>query len=147
VNGAIAVALPVLTLLPGLTLGRDEPLLSRYLGQAVLSRQIIALSKMQGGLPIVADRRDVLADLFYTGRDAGLIIYAPRPAGRPANHFEQVFPLPGNLNGPVLFVSETQPSCNGVPAPVAGRFDLAGGTYAGLPLAAYRIDADCINAW
>jgi 4-amino-4-deoxy-L-arabinose transferase-like glycosyltransferase len=146
VNGAIAILLPVLSLFPALTLGRDEPLLSRYLGQAALSRQIIDLARAEGGLPIVADRRDVLADLFYTGQGAGLQIYTPRPAGRPASHYEQAYPLPSTLSGPVLFVTETPPLCSGMAVPAAPPFNLAGGTYAKLPLAAYVINAECLHA-
>jgi len=146
VNGAIAVILPVLTLFPALTLGRDEPLLARYLGQAALSRQIIGLAQAEGGLPIVADRRDVLADLFYTGQGAGLQIYAPRPAGRPESHYQQAYPLPDRLSGPVLLVTEVPPVCAGVPVPAAPPFDLAGGSYADLPLAGYVIDAECLHA-
>lgn len=145
VNGAVALILPVLTLFPALTLGRDEPLLARYLGQAALSRQILDLAEAEGGLPIVADRRDVLADLFYTGQGAGLQVYAPRPAGRPASHYEQAYPLPADLTGPILVVTATPPVCQGVPAPVAATFDLAGGAYAGLSLAGYVIDAGCLH--
>jgi 4-amino-4-deoxy-L-arabinose transferase-like glycosyltransferase len=144
INGSLAVITPMLTLFPTLTLGRDAPLLSRYLGQADLSRQLLDLAQAQG-LPIVADRRDVLADLFYTGRDAGVPIHAPRPDGRPANHYEQAHPLPETLTGPVLYVTQTPPLCNGAPVPVAAPLDLTGGTYRGLPLAVYRLDAGCLN--
>ncbi|MFN7598981.1 MAG: hypothetical protein ACK5PT_20060, partial [Cereibacter sp.] len=146
VNGGIAIIVPVLTLFPGLTLGREEPLLARYLGQAALSRQIIDLAQAEGGLPVVADRRDVLADLFYTGQGAGIAVYAPRPVGRPASHYEQAYPLPADLTGPILLVTERPPVCHGAPARMIGTFDLAGGTYAGLPLAAYRMDAGCLDA-
>ena len=146
VNGAVAFILPVLTLFPAQTLGRDEPLLARYLGQAALSRQIIDMARAEGGLPIVADRRDVLADLFYTGQGEGLQIYAPPPAGRPENHYQQAYPLPDTLSGPVLLVTEVPPFCSGVPVPAAPPFDLAGGSYAELPLAGYVIDAECVHA-
>lgn len=146
VNAAIAIIVPVLTLFPGLTLGREEPILARYLGQAALSRQIIDLARAEGGLPIVADRRDVLADLFHTGQGAGLQIYAPRPAGRPENHYQQDYSLPDALSGRVLLVTEVPPVCAGVPVPPAPPFDLAGGSYANLPLAGYVIDAECLHA-
>jgi len=145
-NGAVAILLPMLTLFPALTLGRDEPLLARYLGQAALSRQIIDLARAEGGLPIVADRRDVLADLFYTGQGAGLQVYAPPPAGRPTDHFQQDYPLPDTLSGPVLLVTEVPPVCAGVPVPPAPPFDLSGGSYAKVPLAGYMIDAECLHA-
>lgn len=144
-NGAVALALPLLAVSPGLTFGRDEPLLSRYLGQAALSKQIIALARAEGGLPIVADRRDVLADLFYTGRDQGLAIFARQASGRPTNHYEQSYPLPADFTGPVLFVTETQPVCDGAAVPPATALDLDRGTYAGLSLAAYRTDAGCLR--
>ena len=72
----------------------------RYLGRAALSLQIIELARAAGDVPIVADRRDVLADLFYTGRDAGLAIYAPRPEGRPQDHYAQSHPLPAATDRP-----------------------------------------------
>jgi 4-amino-4-deoxy-L-arabinose transferase-like glycosyltransferase len=140
INGAIALVLPLLTLKPEVALGRAEPLLSRYLGQAALSRQILDLAA-QNAVPIVAARRDVLADLFYTGRDAGISIYAVRPDGRAQNHYEQRYPAPRDLSGKVLLVATTVPSC-----PVMQTFplDRAGGAYAKVPLSAYLVSAGCL---
>lgn len=143
VNIAIAILLPVLTLMPALEGPDGRPLLARYLGRADLSQQLLALSQQNGGLPIYADDRDVLADLFYTGRDAGVAFYAPRPKARAMNHYEQSYPLPTTLTGPVLYVSQTPPTC---PATAQPALNLAGGAYAKGHFAAYVLDAGCLNA-
>jgi 4-amino-4-deoxy-L-arabinose transferase-like glycosyltransferase len=143
VNGAIAFALPVATLFPEATFGGDAPLLKRYLGREAVSRQIIAAAQEAGGVPIVAERRDILADLFYSGRDAGLAIYAPRPEGRPQDHYAQTYAVPPDLTGPILFVGEAAPDCPGLPP--GQPLTTAGGGYEGLSLSAWLIDADCLK--
>jgi hypothetical protein len=142
VNGTIALLLPLATLFPGLALG-DGPLLKRYLGREELSLQIIERAQAAGGVPIVADRRDVLADLFYTGRDARLAIYAPRPQGRPQDHYAQSHPLPSGLTGPLLLVTGTPPDCPGDLG--AMPLETSGGGYEGLALSTYLVDAACVK--
>lgn len=141
-NGAVCVTLPVLVLFPNLSLDGKALLLDRQLGRATVSQQIIALSEQAGDVPILAERRDVLADLFYTGRSSGLIFYAPRPQGRPANHYEQRYPLPEDMTGPVLLVTANPPACATAPLPL----DPKRGAYRKWGLAAYLIDAGCANA-
>jgi 4-amino-4-deoxy-L-arabinose transferase-like glycosyltransferase len=144
INGLIAVILPLLTLMPALMLGRSEPLVVRYLGQAALSQQILELAA-RNAVPVVADRRDVLADLYYTGRDAGVTIYALPPKGRPQNHYEQRYPLPSGFVGNVLFIAEQAPACPGSPTAEVFPLDRAGGTYADIPLSAFLVTAECVR--
>lgn len=143
INGAICVVLPVLTLFPALGTG-DKPLLARFLGREALSLQIMAEARAAGDVPVVADDRSVLADLFYTGRGSGLAFYAPRPHGRPANHYEATYPAPQGLTGRIIRVTATPPVC----ATGLQRLplDLAAGAYARSGLAAYLMDAGCLNA-
>lgn len=143
INGAFCLLLPVLVVFPTLQLN-DAPLLARQLGRADLSRQIMALSAKAGDIPIYADNRDVLADLFYTGRNAGLTIYAPRPKARARNHYEQRYPLPKGLTGQVLVVSSMAPDCSQPLNPIA--LHTIGGAYEGHGLAAYLVDAGCLHA-
>jgi 4-amino-4-deoxy-L-arabinose transferase-like glycosyltransferase len=144
VNAVIAVALPVLVLMPGARFGGDEPLLKRYVGQRALSEEVIALAQAQGGVPVYAEARDVLADLFYTGRDAGLAFYARRPEGRPMNHYEQTYPLPQGTTGPVLAVIARETACVPLAPPVqVGR---APGAYSGRGLVAVLVEGDCLAA-
>jgi 4-amino-4-deoxy-L-arabinose transferase-like glycosyltransferase len=143
INGAIAVLLPVLTLMPNVTLGRAEPLLARYLGQGALSRQILDLAA-ESNVPVVAGRRDVLADLFYTGRDSDITIYSTRPDGRPQNHYQQRYAVPADLGGKVLLVAEVAPVCAAGQAVQQIALDRAGGTYANVPLSAFLVSAVCL---
>lgn len=141
VNAVVAVALPVLTIFPQVEVG-ERPVLERYLGRADLSRQVLAVAAAEG-LPVVADRRDVLADLFYVGREAGVVILARPYAGRPRHFYEQTRMMPVGQTGDVVLVARSAGDCAAVPlAPLA----LEGGAYAGSGLALWRVPADCLKA-
>ena len=133
--------LPLLTIFTGLH-WQGAPLIARQLGRAAMSRQIIAIAHAQGNPPILADNRSVLADLFYTGQGEGLSYYAPRPKGRPDNHYEQSYPLPKGLTGPLLWITKTAPAC----ATATYALDPTGGAYRKSGLAAYLVPAECADA-
>lgn len=141
INAVFCVTLPLLTVFPGFVLPQysTAPLLARQLGRADLSRQLLALSAQNGNVPIHAESRDVLADLFYTGRDAGVAFYAPRPKGRPQNHYEQRYPLPDGLSGQLLVVSPTTSACAIATYPLK----VADGAYRKQRLAAHIVEAEC----
>ena len=141
VNGLIAVALPLLTLFPQIG-PEGNPLLQRYLGRADLSRQILTAARNAGGLPIVAENRDVLADLFYTGRGQSLAIYARPHAGRPRHYYEQVHALPGDVTGAVLLVAPDAGTCPALPMV---PLQTTGGAYASRGLALWRVQAACLH--
>lgn len=143
VNVVIALALPLLTLVPEVTLGRDKPILSRYLGRSDLSREIIALAEAQGRIPVVAGNRDILADLFYTGRASGLAFYALPPSGRPLNHYEQRHALPDNATGAVLVIGDLPAGCMSL---AAGQTLTGTGTWSGKRFAATVTEAGCLHA-
>ena len=145
-NGLVCLAVPIATVFaPDLTLGRDKPLLSRYLGRADLSREIIAKAKWQGVDTVVAADRDVLADLAYTGRDSGLAFRAMPPEGRPRNFYEQTMALANDAPRPVLAVLSDPPICQGKRASAVARFDTEGGAYAGRKYAAFVVGPDCLR--
>ena len=145
VNGAIAVIMPLLVIFTDISPDGKVKLLDRQLGRASFSQQIIAISQQNGNLPIYTDNRDILADLFYTGRDAGLTVYATAPKGRrPENHYEQRYPLPDGLSGPILVIATTPPACTPTPAPIA--LDPMGGAYSKWGRAAYIVDVGCLYA-
>ncbi len=141
INAVFCIVLPLLTIFTGLQ-WQGAPLIERQLGRAAMSRQIIAIAQAQGNLPILADNRSVLADLFYTGQRAGLTFYAPRPKGRAENHYEQSYPLPRDLSGPLLWVTSVAPDC----ASQSFALDPTGGAYRKSGLAAYLVSAECANA-
>ena len=145
INGAVAVLLPVLTIGAPAPERDGKPLLARYLGRADLSREIIAAAGKAGTPTVVARDRDILADLFYTGRDSGLSVHAPQPAGRPQNYYERTYPLPDDA-GPVLLIADNAPDCGRGPISPLRRFDTARGAYDGRDIAAYLVPSECANA-
>lgn len=144
-NGVICLALPVLTITAPAPVIDARPLLARYLGRADLSRQIIDAAGAAGVTAVVAANRDILADLHYTGRDAGLAVFAPRPGGRPRNYYQQVHPLP-DPPPPALYVLEAAPDCGAGPLDPVVVFDTAGGAYRSRALAGYLLPSDCADA-
>lgn len=144
INGSICILLPVLTILAPWPEWGGRPLLSRYLGQAELSAQIVDAARAAGVTTVVATDRAVLADLFHTGRDSGLAIRTPKPKGRATNYYEQMYPLTEEV--PVLFVSDVAPVCDGVQVPPLRGLDTTGGTYARRAIAGYLVGGGCLNA-
>lgn len=143
-NLVVAVAIPALTVLAPWPEVNGKPALNRYLGRAELSRRILALAIAEGA-PVYSDDRDILADLFYAGRDSGVTIYAPRPAGRPGNYYEQTFPLPEGYTGRLLAIRRTPVHCGGVPVPPAAILN-GSGTWSGKNVTPYLIAGDCLAA-
>lgn len=142
----LVVAIPVATALaPGLTLGRDRPILARYLGRSDLSRQIIAVADQAGLTTVVAANRDILADLFHTGRGSGMTFRAIPPDGRPQNFYEQTLALPPDQTGRVLVILTAPPDCGTGPVPAIATFDTTRGAYARFRLAAYVLEAACVT--
>ncbi len=146
VNAVISVAMIALTITLPWPEWKGQPLLQRYTGRADLSHQILGLAIAEG-VPVLAENRDILADLFYTGRDKGVTIYAPRPVGRPANYYEETYPLPADFTGKLLVIRDTAPECGGSPVPPAAIFTKRG-TWAkkGAGLTPYVLDAECVDA-
>lgn len=138
INGAVSLALPLLTVFPSLG-PEGKPLLQRYLGRAAMSEEIMGLARASGAVPIVTDNRDVLADLFYTGRGQDLRFFSTPPLGKPKTHYEQSYPLPADLTGAVLLVTEVKPACAMSVQPLT----LSGTAYRKTTLAAYLVAADC----
>lgn len=121
-----------------------RPLAHRYLGRAELSTRILALAKAEG-VPVYAANRDILADLFYTGRDSGVTIYAPRPAGRPMNYYEQNDALPLGYSGPLLVIRSAPLDCGAGNLPPAGLLN-GSGTWEGKGVTPYLAPAECVDA-
>lgn len=143
-NLIVALALPALLLLAPWPEVGGKPLLKRYLGRAELSTRILALARAEG-VPVYATDRDILADLFYTGRDSGVTIYAPRPGARARNYYEQTYPLPEGFAGRVLWVRHAALDCGAGPVPPAGMLSPSG-AWAGKGITPYLVEGGCIDA-
>ncbi|MBU1574835.1 MAG: glycosyltransferase family 39 protein [Alphaproteobacteria bacterium] len=140
-NGILAVALPVLLILAPWPMSGDKPLLNRYLGRHALSESILALAERED-LPVVTSNRDILADLFYTGRDRDVALYAMPETGRPSSYYAQNFALPEDVTGSVLVVSFGDIPCPGDALEGLVRE----GTWSTTELRATRVDAGCLFA-
>ncbi len=140
INAGACLVLLLLTALPSLGLASGNVFTTRYQGRAAMSETLMTLARREGAATIVSDNRDILADLFYTGRKAhDLAFYARPPQAAARNHYETRYPLPATLPGPVLLVTENPPACAGRPLAI----DVAGGAYARRSIAAYRTDTAC----
>lgn len=141
-GAALAVIVPLLAITaPWPELG-GKPLLARMLGRQALSEAVLAEARARD-LPVYAQSRDILADLFHTGRDAGVTIYAPRPGARAMNYYEQTFPLPEHRDFDLLAVLRSAPFCAGADLEPVLVPDLQGGVWEGSGLALYVIPARC----
>ncbi len=144
VNGALCVALPVSAVFADRLAVGGDLLLARFTGQAAMTRSIIEAARTAGVGTVVAEDRGLLADLFYTGRDAGIAFHAVPPTGRAAHHYALKYPFAGQGTDPVLFVGPqaAPPAC--LPPDIAPlRLTAAQGTWAGRPVMAYVVPATC----
>ncbi len=142
-NGALSLALPLATVLGPALSWHGQPLLARYLGRAEMSRQIIDAAAAAGLDTVVAGNRDILADLFYTGRDSGLSFRSTPPEGRAPNHYALRYPFAGG-SAEVLFVAAAdQTVC--AAAERIGTVDAATGAWHGRPMALWKLPGDCLS--
>lgn len=146
INGTASVVFAVLTVFPQqIQLPDGKPVLARYLGRAELSREIAAAARAAQTDIIVAESRDVLADLFYTLRDENFIVRAKRRTASPRNYYEQMFPMTEDwASQRVLYVTGRQPDCEGGEVARVADLSADSGYYAGARLAAYALPGRCL---
>lgn len=144
INGLLAIALPVASLFADSLTLDGRLVFERYIGRAQLSREIMDAARAQGLPTVVAEDRDILADLFYTGRDSGLTFRAMPETGRPSSHYALKFPLEPGGTGEVLFVSRSgaAPACAPGDAPMR-VIAPERGEWAGRQIRLWRLPATC----
>ena len=124
VNAALCLLVLVAVAFPERLPRRLAEAMDRYQGRAAMSRAILAEAGTRGLRTIVATDRDILADLFYTGGEAGVAFRALAGPGRPDNHYALAFPYRSGAE-PVLFVTrpDRPPACEGAEplGPLEGR--------------------------
>jgi 4-amino-4-deoxy-L-arabinose transferase-like glycosyltransferase len=145
VNGAVTLALPLLAALPQTHLPGHAPILDRYLGRSALSLSLAETASAAGLTTIVADKRDILADLVYTLRDRPILIRA-RPTGEaPRNAYEQDLPY-GALDAPKVLLVTTQPFvCPSLPATELAPIRPQTGYLKGREIRLYVVDGHCLR--
>ncbi|WP_068108518.1 ArnT family glycosyltransferase [Tropicimonas marinistellae] len=121
-------------------------LLERYVGRTEMTREILGRAADVGVSAVVADDRDVLADLFYQARDGGIAIYARPAAGRAPNHYVLKYALPADATGPVLLVTKKRKT-RLEPCEVQPQGQIAPdlGAYAHRPQNLFVVEAQCLQ--
>ncbi|AYG58071.1 ArnT family glycosyltransferase [Rhizobium jaguaris] len=145
IGSVVAFLLPVLTVFAyDIKLPNGNLVMQRYVGRSAISLEIASIATQANTADIVADNRDILADLFYTLKGKPYRIYARNFGGFPKSYYEQNFSLPSNATGQVLYVDDEPFDCT------AGRSELIKswspdfGNMKGRTLYAYRLSASCI---
>lgn len=120
----------------------------RYLLRSELSRQIAAVAKEQDIEVIVAQNRDVLADLFHTLRAQDFDIRALTHSAQPAHYYAQKYPFEAGFQSPLLMVS-IEPlalDCASSEYKSLDAIFLNRGAYRDASFHLYRIEPDCQTA-
>lgn len=142
VNVVIGVLIgTIVTGIPLLPEKTREAAMQRYLGRIEMTEAVVDIARQQGIGTVVAGNRDILADLFYNGRDSGITFRSSPPDGRPANHYAMHWAFEGS-DGPVLYVGSGAPSCAEGAEPVA-RLTFDAGYWSRRPQAIWRVPGDC----
>ena len=142
-NMVLTLAIPaVATQATTWRLEKDGQLvMRRYVGRADLSRHALDLARTQGVQDIVADDRDMLADLFHTGRDSGLNILAQPHKGHAPHYFAQKLSYPAERDAPALYLGTSGvPPCE---AELIEEYPVHIGAYAGRTIRFYLTPAGC----
>lgn len=146
VNLALALALPVAaTQATRWSIGGDL-VLERYTGRAELSERVLAAAATAGLSDIVAEERQVLADLFHTARNRDVTIFSVPPEGRPGHFYAQRHAYPAGRDAPFLFVRMDEAA---LPCPDAAeelaRWTPGPGAYDGRTVRLYRLLPTCFD--
>lgn len=144
IGAMVAISLPAAAIRPHSFSLDGQPVLARWLGRHDMSKEILNVA-VQRQLPVFADDRSILADLYYTGRNSGVPVYAPNRPGRAMNYYEQMFALPENFDGTVLAVLNRTPVCDGYATEPISIPNTAGTAYDGKHFAFYVITSSCMR--
>lgn len=142
INGALALLIPLLPTQGDRVLLRGQPILERYLGRVEMSQMLLTLAKAQETDIIVADHRDLLADLFHAGREAQMVFRAAPYTGRPSHHYEQRYPFAGSTT-PVIYASREPNNPPPCPAELLVRIAPEAGAYRRHPVTVWLVPGNC----
>jgi 4-amino-4-deoxy-L-arabinose transferase-like glycosyltransferase len=145
INIVPAVLLPILTVFAAdLKLPNGDLVLKRYMGRSAISRDVAGIADDAHLETIVAQDRDILADLFYTLKGKPYHIYARNLGGFPSSYYEQNFPLPTATAGNILYISTEPFTCTSGAAEMVKTWKPEFGYMRGKTLYAYRMTPTCL---
>ncbi len=145
---AASLGLPVLTSLAyEISINGEVPVMKRLLGREQMSRDILEAARTAEVAMIVADSREIIADLFYTGRAENMPMRVIAHHGRPRNYYELTFPFrPEEPTQRALLVSP-RPSLYCAQRDLPPQLSLAtdGGAYHGQTFNAFVVEPACFD--
>jgi 4-amino-4-deoxy-L-arabinose transferase-like glycosyltransferase len=142
VNAALCVAISVIATLPDwLPAPVRETMMQRYLGRTEMTGAIISLAEAEAVDTVVSGNRDILADLFYTGRTSDLTFRAAPSAGRPPHHYAMSWAFEGGADD-ALYVGDEAPACVEGSAPLRDLRPQTG-YWSERDMAAWRVPGTC----
>ena len=117
--------------------------MARYMGRTDMTAQIQSTASTNNTTVIVADDRDILADLFYAARLGGVPVFARPEPGRAPHHYALKHPYDGSATGPILYVTKgNQPPATCTSTPLASLAPTTG-AYRDRPQHVFLITGTC----
>jgi lipid A galacturonosyltransferase RgtD len=145
INGIPALLLPILMVFASdIKLPNGDLVMKRYMGRSAISMEVADIATAAHLDTIVAQDRDILADLFYTLKGRPFHIYARNLGGFPTSYYEQNFPLPADSSGNILYISTSPFECAGGADEMLKTWRPDFGYMRGKTLYAYRMTPTCL---
>lgn len=145
INGIPAILLPILTVFAGdLKLPNGELVMKRYVGRSAISLKVADVAGQAHLDTIVADNRDILADLFYTLKGKPYHVYARNFGGFPNSYYEQMFSLPADTKANVLYVATAPLDCRAGNSEMVSTWKPDFGYMKDKTLYAYSVSPSCL---
>nr|WP_276562431.1 glycosyltransferase family 39 protein [Hoeflea prorocentri] len=145
----MAIGLPVITVMAKhVSIDGEKPAMKRLLGREAISLQAIDVARDNNVDIILSGNRDVVADLFYTGRDSGFDIRTVNPDGRPQNYYQLKFPIGRDQAGQKVLRVEPGwklAKCDGQEIEPVATLNADGGFQHGNPVGAFILDGRCFD--
>ena len=118
----------------------EDLLLARYTGRIEMADAAVVAAKGAEVTAIVADDRQLLADLFYGAREAGIALYAVPHTGKSPHYYADQFPLDAAAPAELMFLGDAAPCAE---AKLIAPLALDDGAYKGRGLAGYLVPKSC----
>ncbi|AVA20297.1 MULTISPECIES: glycosyltransferase family 39 protein [unclassified Rhizobium] len=145
IGSVVAFLLPVLTVFAyDIKLPNGDLVMKRYVGRSAISLEIADIAAQANTSTIVADNRDILADLFYTLKGKPYHIYARNSGGFPKSYYEQNFSLPPTVTDEVLYIDDEPFDCTAGRSELIKNWSPDFGNMKGRALYAYRLSPSCL---
>ena len=142
----VAIILPISTVFPDRISLFEVQVFERILGRTEFADKVIAIADDNELNIILAERREVLADLFYHTHGTGQTVYSAPRKGRRAHHYSNSYPFPTNTDEPVLLLTRNPnwlPCLGSDKAAELERWTPATGAYRGKEFVALKIKPSC----